>query len=138
MAFVVDASVTLAWLITGELTPYSIAVRSRLRSEEAWVPPIWPYEVANALLIAERRGRISQAHVSEALHRLDDVLIMVDLGAMERASQSVLALARQLNLSVYDASYIDLALNRGLPIATTDNRMRRAATEVGLAIAEGA
>ncbi|MGH2558666.1 MAG: type II toxin-antitoxin system VapC family toxin [Thermomicrobiales bacterium] len=137
MTFVVDASVTLAWLITGEITPYTNAIRARLRSEQVYVPPIWPYEVSNALLVAERRGRMSQAQVTDVLQRLDDLAITVELEALERVPQDVVALARQLNLTVYDASYVELALSRALPIATIDNRMRTAAAQVGLEIADG-
>jgi predicted nucleic acid-binding protein len=138
VAFVVDASVTLAWLITGEATTYTNAIRSRLRIEPAHVPPIWSYEVANALVVAERRGRMTQAQVTEAVQRLDDLTVIVELNALGRVRRDVLILSRQLNLTVYDAAYIELALTQALPVATIDGRMRTAAKTLGLAIAEGA
>jgi predicted nucleic acid-binding protein len=134
VAFVVDASVTLAWFIDGEATPFTEAVLSRLDAESAFVPPIWTYEVANVLMMSERRGCMTRAQVTAALDRLRGLPIEVDEDSMAHAWDQVLELARQFNLSVYDASYLDLAGRLRLALATNDDRMRGAALGFGLAI----
>ena len=136
MAFVLDASVTLAWGFEDEATPYTKAIFARLDSDEAMVPAIWPLEVTNALLIAERRQRISRTEATRLLQALQALPISVEGLIPIAAVDPVLALAREQALSVYDASYLELAMRTGLPLATQDARMRAAAIRVGVQLVE--
>ncbi|MDP9369320.1 MAG: type II toxin-antitoxin system VapC family toxin [Chloroflexota bacterium] len=134
MPFVLDASVTLAWLIEGEATSYSSAVLDRLRDEGAVVPAVWPLEVANALLMGERRGRVSMAEVTRATELLTDLPITLHPVDVSLAWGPTLALARQQAITVYDAIYLELAVREGLPLATQDARLRAAAERAGVEV----
>jgi predicted nucleic acid-binding protein len=129
---VADSSLTMAWYLEDEQDAYADAVLGALARVEAVVPPLWPYEVANGLLIAERRGRTTATNIQRILALLQPLPIRVDLAAHERARGEVLALARQENLTVYDAAYLELAMREGLPIATLDRALRLAAARVGV------
>jgi predicted nucleic acid-binding protein len=132
--FVLDGSVTLSWAFEDEGSPYSDALLGRLPTLRAVVPQIWPLEVANALLVGERRGRLTQAQTREFVHLLDDLPILVDGETSEQAYGEILRLARDEQLSTYDAAYLELAMRRGLPLATLDRALRRAAASVGTPI----
>ncbi|HAF70628.1 MAG: PilT protein domain protein [Acetothermia bacterium 64_32] len=132
--FVLDASVALAWGLEDESNPYTDAALDALEHGEALVPSIWPLEVSNALLMAERRERISQAMVAEFLEYLRSLPIVVEQSGPEQIFGEVLLLAREQGLSVYDAAYLDLALRRGLPLATQDRALRTAAFRMGVEI----
>ena len=135
--FVLDASVALAWGLEDESNPYTDAVLDALESGEALVPCVWPLEVSNALLVAERRGRITQATVAGFLEYLRALPIVVEQPVPDRVFSEILLLAREQGLSVYDAAYLHLALCRGLPLATQDQALRRAAARCGVEIFRG-
>ncbi len=128
--FVVDASVTMAWCFEDEATPATEAVLDRLRSERALVPAIWPLEVANVLLVAQRRGRVSEAQIGRFERLLTQLPIDVDETSTDIAS--LVALGRTHQLSSYDASYLLLAERAGLPLATLDDRLTQAAARAGV------
>jgi predicted nucleic acid-binding protein len=131
--FVLDASVTLAWCFPDESTSDTEAILDSLtEGTTAITPAIWPFEVANALLVSERRKRITLAQVTSVLQRIADLPISVDPVRTERAFGATLLLAREQQLTEYDAAYMELALREGLPIATLDDRLRRAAQKVGV------
>jgi predicted nucleic acid-binding protein len=132
--FVLDASVALAWGFEDESSDYTDAVLSALESWEAIVPCIWPLEVGNALLVAERRGRMTQAAVTLFIEYLRSLPITVERTALGRMFGEALALAREQELSLYDASYLDLALRLGLPLATWDRALRKAASRCGVEV----
>jgi predicted nucleic acid-binding protein len=132
--FVVDCSVTMAWAFQDESTEQTDAVLDRLVGEEAVVPSIWPLEVVNVLVAAERRKRLSRAMVTRFVEVLGSLPIVVDEDGQQRAFSSVLPLAREAHLSSYDAAYLELAMRLGVPLATTDAELRRAASEVGVAL----
>jgi len=136
MTFVVDASVTLSWHLDDEPNAYSDAVLGRLATEPAMVPRIWFLEVANGLLIAERRGRITSAHSSHVHQALANLPITADDLSLDLALGSILSLARSQNLSAYDASYLELAMREGLPLATVDSDLRTAALAAGVPLAQ--
>lgn len=136
MALVVDASVTVAWYIKDEITPFAVAVLARLRQEGAVVPGVWPLEVLNALLVAERRRRLTPAQTVRALRLLQELPITVVDRPLSDAADIVLPLAREQGLTTYDASYVALALREGLPLAAGDGRMRAAATRLGVALVD--
>ncbi len=132
MAFVVDASVTMAWFLAGEATPYSEGVLDRLEKTGAIAPIVWPLEVANAFLIGERRGRLTAAQTARFVHDLKLLPITVDDGAVAGAWGPILALGRAHNLTAYDAAYLELATRLGVSLATQDARLRAAAGDVGV------
>jgi predicted nucleic acid-binding protein len=90
--------------------------------------------VANALLVGERRKRVSAAQVTSLLQRIAALPISVDPVRVDRAFEQILSLARQEQLSEYDAAYFELALRESLPLATLDDRLRRAAKNTGIAL----
>ncbi len=127
--FVVDNSVVLAWCFEDEESSYAEAVLERLESAEAVVPAIWPLEVGNGLLVAERKKRLSQAAVVRFLALVGGLPITVEQESPERMLKEIVSLAREHALSTYDASYLDLAMRWGLPLATQDTRLARAANK---------
>jgi predicted nucleic acid-binding protein len=131
--FVLDCSVTLAWFFEDETNAYAEAVEDSLLSAVAVVPALWPLEVANALLVGERRGRTTEAKVSAFLTLLKSLPIATDDETALRSWNESLHLARARRLSVYDAAYLELALRRGLPLATFDQKLKAAAAVVGIA-----
>jgi len=140
--FVLDASLAVAWCFEDETTAYTERIFNLLTGgAEALVPVLWPYEVANGLSVAERRKRTSSATVTGFLNRLARLPIFIDTtdhSPMGRAFTEVLSLARRYLLSVYDASYLDLAVRSGLPLASLDQRLKKAAEEAGIELASGA
>lgn len=131
--FVLDASVTLAWCFPGESTSYTEHILDLLgNGAEAVTPAIWPLEVSNALLVGERRKRISPAQISSVLQRIINLPISVDGIRLDRSFGPTLSLARQVQLTAYDASYLELALREALPVATLDDKIKRAAKDVGV------
>ena len=130
--FVLDGSVTLAWLFHDEQDPYADAIIGKLPHIEMLVPRIWHLEVANVLLVGERRGRCSQADTTSWLGFLSGLPILVDGSTEARAWSDTINLARQQSLTEYDAAYLELALREGLPLATLDSKLEAAATAVGV------
>ncbi|MGY4707504.1 type II toxin-antitoxin system VapC family toxin [Candidatus Bipolaricaulota sp. J31] len=135
--FVLDASVTLSWAFREELNAYTRTVLRSLKRVEALVPEIWPLEVGNALLVAERRNRVGFADITRFLSFLQELPIVVEQTGPELIFGEVLLLAREQGLSVYDAAYLDLALRRGLPLATQDQKLKEAAARCGVEIFGG-
>jgi predicted nucleic acid-binding protein len=132
---VLDASVALAWCFPDEGTEYAEKVLDRLASgSAALVPAIWPFEVANALLVGERRKRITVAQVTSLLQRIADLPITVEPIRVGGAFGDILAVARREQLSEYDAAYLELALREAQPLATVDDRLRRACGNAGAAL----
>lgn len=136
-AFVVDASMALSWCFEGEDSPRSDTVLARLEHDRAIAPAIWPLEVANGLRTAERRGRLDEGSVSEVTRLLMTLPILVEEPlALDAALERVLPLARMVGLTAYDASYLDLATRHGLPLATADDQLARAARASGVELVE--
>src|SRR5712691_1378633 len=132
---VLDASVAVAWCFEDESTDFTEGVLDLLSAgTEVLTPAIWPLEVANALLIAERRKRITVAQVTALLRGIAGLPISVEPIQAGRAFEQILAVARQRNLTEYDAAYIELALRGALPLATLDGRLRRVAELVGITL----
>jgi predicted nucleic acid-binding protein len=133
--FVLDASVALSWCFPGdrtEDTPYSRLILAKLAKDDAVVPDIWAFELANIIFVAcNIRKRITQRQIDEYLQRLRALPIRVEHSDLW-ANVSLESLARKWNLPAYDAAYLDLALRRRLPLATTDDDLRKAATAVGI------
>jgi len=132
--FVLDTSVAMAWCFEDETNPYADAVLDSLIDNAALAPSIWPLEVGNVLLVAERRNRISQPDSMRFLELLSSLPIKIESFSEQRMFEAVLNLARNLGLSSYDASYLDLAMQTGLKLATLDQSLRKAADRCGVAI----
>lgn len=126
MAFALDASVTAAWLLPDEENPLAEFVQSLLPDHSAAVPTVWWFEIRNLLIVAERRGRISRRETDRITGNLAVYPIVLD---REPSETDVLDIARRHSLTVYDASYIELARRLGLPLATLDRRMAAAAQD---------
>jgi predicted nucleic acid-binding protein len=130
--FVLDGSLALAWYFKDEADPYADAVAARFPASRAAVPVIWPLEVANALVMGERRQRSTEAQAARWLGYLGSLPIAVDDETNDRAWGDVLSLARAHRLSAYDAAYLELALRLGLPLATLDDKLKTAASKAGV------
>jgi predicted nucleic acid-binding protein len=134
MTLVLDASFSLAWIFARERADQAEQADRALQSrgQEGWfVPSIWPLEVTNALLVAERRGVI-ESELSEAfLRRLAALRIEVDPEILDLAQPRILQLARQHQLSAYDASYLELAVRLDARLASFDRRLLLAAEALG-------
>jgi predicted nucleic acid-binding protein len=131
--FVLDGSVTLAWLFHDERDPYADAIIGKLPDLEMIVPRLWHLEVANVLLGGERRRRCNQADTTRWLGYLSGLPIRVDGSTEARAWSETINLARQHNLTEYDAAYLELALRTGAPLATLDAKLLTAASALGVA-----
>jgi len=132
--FVLDGSVTLAWLFQDEQSPYADAIIGKLPHLVMLVPRLWHLEVANVLLVGERRGRCSQADTTNWLTMLSGVPVAVDGSTEARAWSNTINLARQQGLSAYDAAYLELALREGVPLASLDAKLIAAAKAIGVAL----
>ena len=130
--FVIDASVALAWCFDDEATEATRALLDRFEDGRAEVPSLWHLELANALAMGERKGRITPARASEFIALIDALPIVIDERTPSVALNSVLELSWRELLSAYDASYLELAMRRGVPLATKDNDLARAANHVGV------
>jgi predicted nucleic acid-binding protein len=125
--FVADNSVVMSWCFEDEGDGYAVAVLESLEIAQVFVPAIWPLEVGNVLLVAERKKRLSQAAAVRFLALLGGLPITVEQETPERMLKEIVSLAREQGLSTYDASYLDLAMRLGLPLATLDASLAKAA-----------
>ena len=131
--FVADCSVGVAWVVAAQSSPGAAELRERIASGEPfYAPALWPLEIANALLVLCRRGRISleeRAAASSLLVRYRPVL---DGEGPRLAFSRLLDLADEHGLSVYDASYLELAIRRKAPLASRDSGLNKAARRCGI------
>ncbi len=130
--FVLDCSVSISWIFSDEHSHYAEAVLRLLEHQQAIVPSIWLLEIANVLLVGERRGRITQAQTSQALLLLESLDIVVDDNTENQALSATLTLGREQRLAAYDAAYLELAIRLQLPLATLDERLATAANRCGV------
>lgn len=131
MPFVLDASVAACWAFDDEDHPVAAVALERIRADEAIAPSLWWFEVRNTLIVNERRGRLSEADTAIFLRELSRFGVMLDRAPQETA---ILTFARQHRLTVYDASYLELAQREAIPLATLDNHLRKAAAALGIAL----
>jgi predicted nucleic acid-binding protein len=134
VSFVLDNSIVMAWSFEDESDEYADAVLDRLATTSAVVPALWPLEVANALLMGECRKRSTEAETIKWTRLLASLPIIFDEETNAHAWGDMLNLARGHNLTAYDAAYLELAIRRGLTMATIDRKLRTAAEPVGVAI----
>jgi predicted nucleic acid-binding protein len=132
MSLVLDCSATLAWIYPDETTDAVRRVFDTIAADSCFVPTLWRLEVANGLTIAVRRGRITPAFRADALNVLELASIAVDMETGTHAWNAALYLADQFGLTLYDATYLELARRRSLPLASLDIDLRRAGHALGL------
>lgn len=123
MGFVLDASTTIAWVLDAA-DRRAVQAWAKIREDSALVPTLWWFEVRNALVVNERRGRISERQTGRFLKQLTQQPIAIDTTPDESA---VLTLSRRHRLTVYDAAYLELALRAASPLATLDAMLADAA-----------
>jgi predicted nucleic acid-binding protein len=129
---VVDCSVVVAWCFPDERTDYTSAILQLISTpSEAVAPRLWAYEVRNSVLMGLRRNRITSVHAHDFLEVIESLPIRTSDPV---SYDEVFYLADRLELTVYDAAYLDLAIREGLPIATLDKALRVAAQKSGVAI----
>jgi len=132
VSLVIDCSLTMAWAFADEADETADAVLERVGERGAVVPALWPLEVANVLLTAERRGRLTGADSALFLDLLSRLPIAIDEQTASRAFLQTFHLGRELALSAYDAAYLELAARLDLPLATRDARLAEAARRLGV------
>jgi predicted nucleic acid-binding protein len=135
MTFVLDASVTMRWFF-GDGKPQELAYAGRvldaMQEADALVPVTWGLEVANVLAKAEEKALVTEARSGAFLEMLEEADIEVDGAIYGHALSDTLQLARRYKISAYDASYLELALRLGLPLATLDEDLQKAARKAGV------
>lgn len=129
---VLDASFAFQWLFEDEASPEGDGALASIRLGGATVPALWPVEITNVLGMAERRGRLAADGVADALALLRSLPLDVAVPPMLFEAGIVLALMRRHRLTAYDATYLELALRLGLPLATKDRELLAAAPTAGV------
>ncbi len=134
MTIVLDPSLTLAWFFEDERTEAADAVLDQVVEDSAMVPPLWRIEVLNAFQMGIRRKRIDAAFRDTALARLKAMAIAIDFECDAQAWTTTLHLADRFRLTAYDATYLELARRRDLPLATLDQELRAAGAALGVTL----
>lgn len=134
MPFVLDNSVVAGWYLPDQRNDYSQAIAKRLERDRALVPPLWQMELANVLRTACMRGKLDLIQARQILDTLAQLPIEVDAGPAPGQRQ-LFELAMRHELSSYDAAYLELAMRHGLPMATQDADLKRAAVAAGVDLA---
>ena len=127
MSLVLDSSAALAWVYAEERSEAIAQVFEQVTEAGAWVPSLWRLEVANVLEMGVRRGRIDAAFRDATLADFQLLPIQTDAETDKYAWGTTLRLAERHRLTVYNAAYLELALRRGLPLASLDGELRTAA-----------
>jgi predicted nucleic acid-binding protein len=130
---VLDSSIALSWVLPSE-NDASMGLLDDVTAKGALAPVLWPLEVANVLLMAERRRRITPTERSQALAWFAVLPVEIDHEAPQRAWANIPALAERHKLTVYDAAYLELASRRGLPLATLDQDLAAAGRAEGVVV----
>lgn len=135
MSFVLDNSVTMRWFF-GDGRPkeldYANTVLDAINSQNAIAPATWGLEVANVIVRAEAKDLVTEARSGAFLEMLDGLDIEIDAATFAHALSDTLQLARRYRLSAYDASYLELAMRLGIPLATLDENLQKAAKKAGV------
>ncbi len=134
MTFVLDCSVTMAWIFPDEASAETDRLRDSLTGGRAFVPALWPIEVGNVLSVATRRKRIARDEWGRIRHNLEALPIEIDPVSTSVVWGSALELAHEHELSVYDAMYLELAVRMRLPLATLDRALASAALGLGVSV----
>ena len=133
-AFVLDSSVALAWYLPRQQTTRTKILLDEATEHGALTTALWPIEVANVLLIYERRGQLTTAERVSAVGFYTDLPIATDDQTAARAWSTAFDLALAHKLTIYDAGYLELSLRSGLPLATLDQALSKAASSLGVPV----
>ncbi len=137
MAFVLDNSVSMRWLLASTKKTdqnYAEKVLKSMLNNEAYVPNLWHLEATNVLLSAKKRSEVDAGEIEIFISQLENLPIHTDSSTSKQAFNRTLALADAYKLSSYDAAYLELAIREGLPIATLDKDLRKAVKKAGIEI----
>ena len=132
---VIDASIALSWCFDDEASPDTEVLLERVRDNGAVVPSLWHIEIGNILLQAEKRGRIVISDVGVRLDLLAALPILTDQESITRLWRDILVIARVEGLTTYDATYLELAVRRELPLLTKDKELAKAGRRRGIEVA---
>jgi predicted nucleic acid-binding protein len=130
--FVVDSSVAIAWAVPSQGTAETLGLLQGLGDSPVVVPVLWGFEIANALLALLRRRVIRDDQYERACQSLVGLDSVTDEEGPRLALNEISKLAKAHSLSVYDAVYLELAIRRGLPLASRDGALNKAAKNVGV------
>jgi len=134
LKLIADISVVLAWLFNEEHTTKALDVLHRIEKDGLLVPPLWWCELQNGILMGERRGRKTIDESTAFLKLVMALPIQTDDAPRHRISDDILDIARRHQLTAYDATYVELAVRHGVPLATFDVALRRCASSFGVKI----
>lgn len=134
MNFVLDCSVTIPWLRDDHSDPYAEAVLESLENYYAYVPILWSYEVANALVTAQRKNLVSPSQTAQFLDQIRDMNIVVQTIHDLKHDHLLVDLGHSYGLTAYDSAYLKLAMVRGLPMATHDEALKKACKRAGVSL----
>ncbi len=134
---VIDASTALAWCFPDESSDYADSVLVALEGKTILVPAVWSLEIANAVLTGERKKRLRQPEILRFITLLENLSVLEDIQPVGDRVGNVLPLAREYNLSAYDAAYLELSIRHGAPLATLDDKLEKAAKQAGVEIFSG-
>jgi len=133
--FVLDASTVLVWCFPDEHTPQAQRIADLFKQgATAVVPPFWPHEVLSALLVGERRKRITAPLIQTFLDDLSALPITLEPFETAHVFNEIHALCRNHALTPYDAAYLDIAMRTGLPLATLDHDLIRASNAIAVTL----
>ncbi len=136
MSFVLDSSVALSWCFEDEHTPARLALLERVTQAGALAPQLWPLEVLNGLLMAERRNRLDARRRRRLAGFLQQLPISLDAQTATQAWAASASLAERFRLTVYDAAYLELAQRSELALATLDQDLHVAARALRVSVLE--
>ena len=131
---VIDASTALAWCFPDESSDYADSVLVALEGKTILVPAIWSLEIANAVLVGERKKRLRQPEILRFITLLENLSVLEDVQSVGDQVGNVLPLAREYSLSAYDAAYLELAIRHSVPLATLDGKLEKAAKQAGVTL----
>lgn len=125
---VLDCSIAMSWCFEDEISDYAENIFNQFNDDglKAIVPAIWAYEIANVLLVAERKKRLTHLKAIEFKEALNLLDIQIDNEGIQKSSGSIYELAKETQLTIYDAAYLELAVRMNLPLATLDHDLARA------------
>ena len=132
-----DASTALAWCFPDETSDYADGVLVSLEGKTLLVPAVWSLEIANAVLVGERKKRLNQPEIRRFTTLLKSLSLVQDVQPVDEHVCNVLPLAHKYSLSAYDAAYLELSIRHGAPLATLDVKLQKAARQAGVTIFRG-
>ncbi len=131
MTLVVDASVAIGWVLRDEDPAYAQAVLEQVLVDGALVPAIWPFEIANVLLSAVKRKRLTADEIPKAMSLIESLPIEIEPATNAPMVRRLFEVGRDFSLTAYDAAYLDLSFRSGLALATADSGLVRSASAAG-------